>query len=103
MVLLQTPLSAHPVASTFSSLSPKRTHTHTHTRVCTQLFDWNLAEMFTASYLWSVFGDFPDKCGNILLDIFIWVFEAGEDCREDLSLHHHLSQVDRMLGDLTQG
>ena len=76
---------------------------HTHRRVCIQLFDWNLAEMFTPSYLWSVFGDFPDKRGNILLDIFIWVFEAGEDCREDLSLHHHLSQVNRMLGDLTQG
>ena len=62
-------------------------------------FCWNV---HWVSYLWCVFGDFPDKCGNIFLDILVWVFETSEHSGEDLSLNHHLSQVNRVLGNLTQ-
>lgn len=54
-------------------------------------------------YLRCVFGDLSHQCGNILPDVLIWVSEAGQDSREDLCLHHHLSQVHRVLTDLTQG
>ena len=53
-------------------------------------------------HLWCVFGDFAYKCGDIFLDIFVRILEAGEHCWEDLGLNHHLGQVHRVLGDLTE-
>lgn len=34
--------------------------------------------------------------------VCVWYLEAVEEVGEDLGLHHHLSQVDRVLGDLGQ-
>jgi hypothetical protein len=49
-----------------------------------------------------VFGDFANQSGGILAHHQIHVLEAGEDLRENLGLHHHLGQVDRVLGDLRE-
>ena len=53
-------------------------------------------------HLRSVFGDLPDECGHVLLDVLVGILETREHGREDLGLHHHLRQVHRVLGDLGQ-
>ena len=64
---------------------------------CTQLY-----ATVRFIHLWCVFGDFTYESGDIFLDIFIRILEAGEHCWEDLGLNHHLGQVHRVLGDLTE-
>lgn len=51
-------------------------------------------------YLRGVFCDLSHQCADVLLHILVWVFKAGQDSREDLSLHHHLCQIHRVLRDL---
>lgn len=50
-----------------------------------------------------MFGDFSDQCGDILLDVLIRVLKTCQNSREDFCLNDHLSQVNRVFGDLTQG
>lgn len=54
------------------------------------------------SYLWCVFHHLPHQSCDVLPHVLIRIPEAGHCCREDLSLHHHLRQADRVLTDLTQ-
>lgn len=50
----------------------------------------------------SVFDDFSDQRGTILLHIFIGIVQTGEGSWKDLRFDDHLSQIDGMFGNLTQ-
>lgn len=50
-----------------------------------------------------MFGDFSDQCGDILFDVLIRVLQTRQYGREDFCLNNHLSQVNRVFGNLTQG
>ena len=47
-------------------------------------------------------GNFSDQSGHVLLHVFVGVLEACQHSGENLGFDHHLSQVDRVLRDLTQ-
>ena len=38
-------------------------------------------------YLWCVFDNFSDQCGDILFDVFVWVLETRQHGRENLRFH----------------
>ena len=38
-------------------------------------------------YLWYVFDNFSDQCGDILFDVFVWVLETRQHGRENLRFH----------------
>lgn len=50
-----------------------------------------------------MFGDFSDQCGDILFDVLIRVLQTRQYGREDFCLNNHLSKVNRVFGNLTQG
>lgn len=50
-----------------------------------------------------MFGDFSDQCGDILFDVLIRVLQTRQYGGEDFCLNNHLSQVNRVFGNLTQG
>ena len=54
-------------------------------------------------YLWWVLHHLLHQSGDVLPHKLVWVSEAGQGCREDLGLDHHLCQADRVLADLTEG
>lgn len=50
-----------------------------------------------------MFGDFSDQCGDILFDVLIRVLQTRQYGGEYFCLNNHLSQVNRVFGNLTQG
>lgn len=47
-----------------------------------------------------MFGDFSDQCGDILFDVLIRVLQTRQYSGEDFCLNNHLSQGNRVFGNL---